>query len=113
MPRVCLLRAALIHHQLLPLAAGASRNADTLKRLQETERALKETQQAAYVDLDISSAEKEKGNEAFKEQRWVVHGSNCLSSISTAASSGHCEVKLSRNDLNAALLLLAVRCTPC
>jgi stress-induced-phosphoprotein 1 len=45
------------------------RNADTLKRLQETEKAVREAAQAAYIDLDISSQEKEKGNAAFKEQR--------------------------------------------
>ncbi|KAL4437043.1 hypothetical protein ABPG75_004182 [Micractinium tetrahymenae] len=46
------------------------RNADTLKRLQETEKALKDAQQAAYINLDLSSEEKEKGNLAFKEQRY-------------------------------------------
>ena len=45
------------------------RNADTLKRLQEAERALREAQQEAYIDMELSGVEKEKGNEAFKEQR--------------------------------------------
>jgi hypothetical protein len=52
-----------------PLPPAASRNADTLKRLQETEKALKERQQAEYVDMDKCAEEKEKGNAAFKEQR--------------------------------------------
>lgn len=57
------------------------RNADTLKRLQETEKALKEAQQAAYINLDLSAEEKEKGNAAFKEQRYpeaVQHYSEAL-----------------------------------
>jgi hypothetical protein len=51
------------------LSPAPCRNADTLKRLQETEKAVREAAQAAYIDLDISSQEKEKGNAAFKEQR--------------------------------------------
>lgn len=39
------------------------RNADTLKRLQDTEKLQKEQAEAAYVDLDISNEEKEKGNQ--------------------------------------------------
>ena len=45
------------------------RNADTLKRLHDTERALKESREAEYVDLEQSNAEKDKGNEAFKLQK--------------------------------------------
>lgn len=44
------------------------RNADTLKKLQETEKLLKERTEAAYVNLDISNEEREKGNQAFKDQ---------------------------------------------
>ena len=39
------------------------RNPDTLKRLQETEKQLKEQTESAYVNLDISNEEKEKGNQ--------------------------------------------------
>ena len=39
------------------------RNADTLKRLQETERKLKEQQTKAYISMDISNGEREKGNQ--------------------------------------------------
>lgn len=46
------------------------RSADTLKRLNETEKALKEANEAAYVDMDLCSQEKEKGNAAFKEQKY-------------------------------------------
>lgn len=46
------------------------RNADTLKRLQDTERQLKEQTEAAYVNLDVSNEEKEQGNKAFKEQNY-------------------------------------------
>ena len=41
----------------------ACRNADTLKRLNDTERALKEQREKAYVNLDLSNEEKEKGNQ--------------------------------------------------
>ena len=39
------------------------RNADTLKRLQETEKKLKEQQTKAYISMDISNSEREKGNQ--------------------------------------------------
>ncbi|PRW58562.1 Heat shock STI [Chlorella sorokiniana] len=57
------------------------RNADTLKRLQETEKALKDAQQEAYINLDLCAEEKEKGNAAFKAQRYpeaVQHYSEAL-----------------------------------
>ena len=41
----------------------AYRNADTLKRLQETEKKLKEQQTKAYISMDISNEEREKGNQ--------------------------------------------------
>ncbi len=41
------------------------RNADTLKRLQETEKKLKEQQTKAYISMDISNGEREKGNQVF------------------------------------------------
>lgn len=46
------------------------RNADTLKRLQEAEKALKEANEAAYIDLEQSVQEKDKGNDAFKQQNY-------------------------------------------
>ena len=39
------------------------RNAGTLKRLQETEKKLKEQQTKAYISMDISNEEREKGNQ--------------------------------------------------
>ena len=42
------------------------RNADTLKRLQETEKKLKEQQTKAYISMDISNEEREKGNQVCK-----------------------------------------------
>lgn len=39
------------------------RNAETLKRLNEAEKALKEQQTKAYINLDLSSEEREKGNQ--------------------------------------------------
>lgn len=46
------------------------RNADTLKRLHEAEKALKESKEAAYINLELSLQEKDKGNEAFKLQNY-------------------------------------------
>eukprot|EP00884_Botryococcus_braunii_P003465 jgi/Botrbrau1/13119/Bobra.0187s0076.1 len=46
------------------------RNADTLKRLNETEKKLKEKREREYINLDISNEEREKGNQAFKEQKF-------------------------------------------
>ena len=41
----------------------ASRSADTLKKLQEAEKKLKEQQKSAYIDLAASEREREAGNE--------------------------------------------------
>lgn len=46
------------------------RNADTLKRLNDTERALKEMKEKAYINMELSAEEKDMGNTAFKEQRY-------------------------------------------
>ena len=46
------------------------RSADTLKRLNETERALKQAMEEAYVDMGLCTEEKDKGNEAFKAQKF-------------------------------------------
>lgn len=48
------------------------RNPETLKRLQETEKQLKEQTEAAYVDLDISNEEKEKGNQVNQHGCFVA-----------------------------------------
>jgi stress-induced-phosphoprotein 1 len=57
------------------------RNADTLKRLQEAEKALKEANEVAYIDSDKCAEEKELGNAAFKAQKYpeaVTHYSEAL-----------------------------------
>lgn len=41
----------------------AYRNADTLKRLNETERKLKDQKEQAYISLEISNEERENGNQ--------------------------------------------------
>lgn len=46
------------------------RTADTLKRLNETEKALKDKKEKEYINMDISTQEKDLGNAAFKEQRY-------------------------------------------
>lgn len=45
------------------------RTADTLKRLNETEKLLKQRVEAAYVDLELAAKAKDEGNEAFKAQK--------------------------------------------
>jgi stress-induced-phosphoprotein 1 len=57
------------------------RNADTLKRLQEAEKSLKEKTEEAYIDIDKSVEEKELGNAAFKAQKYpeaVAHYTEAL-----------------------------------
>ncbi|KAL5212497.1 hypothetical protein ABZP36_023344 [Zizania latifolia] len=46
------------------------RNPDTLKRLNEAERAKKELEQQEYYDPKLADEEREKGNELFKEQKY-------------------------------------------
>ncbi|KAG2302703.1 hypothetical protein Bca52824_031354 [Brassica carinata] len=46
------------------------RNPDTLKRLNEAERAKKELEQQEYFDPAIGDEEREKGNQFFKEQKY-------------------------------------------
>ena len=46
------------------------RSADTLERLNKAERALKQAQEEAYVDMGLCTEEKDKGNAAFKAQNY-------------------------------------------
>ncbi|KAJ8429848.1 hypothetical protein Cgig2_011846 [Carnegiea gigantea] len=46
------------------------RNPDTLKKLNDAERAKKELEQQEYFDPEIADQEREKGNEFFKEQKY-------------------------------------------
>ncbi|RMZ57494.1 hypothetical protein APUTEX25_003737, partial [Auxenochlorella protothecoides] len=46
------------------------RTADTLKRLNETEKLLKQRVETAYIDLELSAKAKDEGNEAFKAQKY-------------------------------------------
>lgn len=39
------------------------RNADTLKRLNDTQKKWKEKKEQEYVNLDLSNEEREKGNQ--------------------------------------------------
>lgn len=50
-------------HVSSKLTSVHCRNADTLKKLQETEKLLKDRTEAAYVNLDVSNEEREKGNQ--------------------------------------------------
>jgi stress-induced-phosphoprotein 1 len=46
------------------------RTADTLKRLNETEKALKEAKAAAYLDPALGEEARERGNALFKDQKF-------------------------------------------
>uniref|UniRef100_A0A7N0TBP3 STI1 domain-containing protein n=1 Tax=Kalanchoe fedtschenkoi TaxID=63787 RepID=A0A7N0TBP3_KALFE len=46
------------------------RNPDTLKRLNEAEKAKKDLEQQEYFDPKIADEEREKGNEYFKQQKY-------------------------------------------
>ncbi|XP_027359984.1 hsp70-Hsp90 organizing protein 1-like [Abrus precatorius] len=46
------------------------RNPDTLKKLNEAEKAKKELEQEEYFDPKLADEEREKGNEFFKEQQY-------------------------------------------
>ena len=48
---------------------AACRNADTLKKLQQAEKQVKEQQQSAYVDLEKSEEERKLGNEVRQRRR--------------------------------------------
>lgn len=46
------------------------RNADTLKKLNDAEKALKEKREAEYVDMEKCAEEREKGNQMFKDMKY-------------------------------------------
>ncbi|KAG6475876.1 hsp70-Hsp90 organizing protein-like [Zingiber officinale] len=46
------------------------RNPDTLKKLNEAERAKKELEQEEYFNTELADEEREKGNELFKQQKY-------------------------------------------
>ena len=48
------------------------RNADTLKRLQEAEKKLKEAQTKAYISMDISNQEREQGNKVTPSYHYLL-----------------------------------------
>ncbi|KAF8032860.1 hypothetical protein BT93_D1673 [Corymbia citriodora subsp. variegata] len=57
------------------------RNPDTLKKLNDAEKAKKELEQQEYFDPKLADEEREKGNECFKEQKYpeaVKHYSESL-----------------------------------
>ena len=46
------------------------RNADTLKRLNDAEKELKDRKEEEYINLDLCNEEKDKGNAFFKEAKY-------------------------------------------
>ena len=63
------------------------RNADTLKRLQEAEKKLKEAQTKAYISMDISNQEREQGNKVTPLYHWA--SSTVVGSFLGRAARGH------------------------
>ena len=57
------------------------RNADTLKRLNDTEKGIKTRAEQAYLSPEIAEQEREKGNQCFKDQNYpdaVKHYSEAI-----------------------------------
>lgn len=48
------------------------RNADTLKRLHEAEKKLKEQQTQAYINIDLSNKERELGNQVDASSPYLL-----------------------------------------
>lgn len=88
---------ACVVHDALPRVTvlymtSASRNADTLKRLQDTERLQKEQAEAAYVNLDVSNEEKEKGNQVclYLTRPRLLLGCYCLLALQLGVLDTSC-----------------------
>ncbi|THG14679.1 hsp70-Hsp90 organizing protein 1 [Camellia sinensis] len=56
--------------EMFQKALTEHRNPDTLKRLNDAEKAKKELEQQEYFDPKLADEEREKGNEYFKEQKY-------------------------------------------
>ncbi|ONM15446.1 Hsp70-Hsp90 organizing protein [Zea mays] len=56
--------------EIFQKALTEHRNPDTLKKLNDAERAKKELEQQEYYDPRIADEEREKGNEFFKQQKY-------------------------------------------
>lgn len=77
------LQPALVHPAGRPrfLLVPWCRNPETLKKLQDCEKAIEDAKKRAYVDLALCEQEREKGNTAFKEARYadaVAHYTEAL-----------------------------------
>ena len=68
------------------------RNADTLKRLQEVEKQIKDAQEKEYINPTIAAEEKEKGNACFKEQKYpdaVAHYTEAIKRLGPTGEDLH------------------------
>lgn len=68
------------------------RNADTLKRLQEVEKQLKDAEEKAYINPVVATEEKEKGNTCFKEQKYpeaVAHYTEAIKRLGPTGEDLH------------------------
>ena len=57
------------------------RNPDTLKKLNDAEKALRDRKELEYIDMDLSNQEKELGGQAFKDMKYpeaVAHYQEAL-----------------------------------
>lgn len=68
------------------------RNPDTLKRLNETERKMKEKKLQDYINMDLSNEEREKGNQV-RHLGDFPSGSQAAMAASSCAG-GQCEARL-------------------
>lgn len=68
------------------------RNADTLKRLQEVEKQMKDAEEKEYINPTIAAEEKEKGNACFKEQKYpdaVAHYTEAIKRLGPTGEDLH------------------------
>lgn len=68
------------------------RNADTLKRLQEVEKQIKDAQEKEYINPTVAAEEKEKGNACFKEQKYpdaVAHYTEAIKRLGPTGEDLH------------------------
>lgn len=64
------------------------RNADTLNKLREAEKVLKERREQEYINMDVANEEKDKGERAAGQRWWKNYGLRILLRILLTVSVG-------------------------